>query len=158
MAANEAKKILVSGGNSGIGLALCRQLVVDHGCHVFMGSRSLERGQEALDTLIASLPAGRQDSFELVHVDVGNDASVADAVESERGGQGGDDLRDESVEVGVGGSLDVEGSSADIVDGLVVKHDGDVSMLEERMGRERAQFSDRVCSAASRRAPTARWE
>ena len=30
------KSILVTGGNAGIGLALCRQLAVDHGCHVFM--------------------------------------------------------------------------------------------------------------------------
>ena len=34
------KRVLVTGGNAGIGLALCRQLCVDHGCHVIMGSRS----------------------------------------------------------------------------------------------------------------------
>ena len=62
-----------------------------------------------------------------------SDIDVKGTVESEGGGQGGDDLSDESVEVGVGGSLNIEGSSADIVDGLVVKHDGDVSMLEERV-------------------------
>jgi len=40
-------------------------------------------------------------------------------------------LSDESVKVGVGGSLDVKISAADIVDGLVVEHDGDVGVLEE---------------------------
>ena len=39
-----AKKIIVTGGNAGIGFALCKQLVIEHGCHVFMGSRNAERG------------------------------------------------------------------------------------------------------------------
>jgi len=43
-------------------------------------------------------------------------------------------LRDESVQVGVGWSLNVELSSADVVDGLVVEHDGDISVLEEGVG------------------------
>merc|ERR1711981_1095279 len=64
------------------------------------------------------------------------DIDVEGTVESEGGSKGGDDLGDQSVEVGVSGSLDVEGSSADIVDGLVVKHDGDVSVLEEGVSRE----------------------
>ncbi len=37
--------------------ALCKQLVTEHGCHVFMGTRSLSRGAEALASLKASLPA-----------------------------------------------------------------------------------------------------
>ena len=42
------KSILVTGGNAGIGFALCRQLCVDHGCKVYMGSRNRERGEKAL--------------------------------------------------------------------------------------------------------------
>jgi len=64
------------------------------------------------------------------------DIDVQGTVESQRGGEGGDDLSDESVQVGVGGSLDVQVSSADIVDGLVVEHDGDVGVLEEGVGGE----------------------
>jgi hypothetical protein len=45
---------------------------------------------------------------------------VEGTIESEGSGDGGDDLADESVQVGVGGSLDVEVSSTDVVDGLVV--------------------------------------
>ena len=71
-----------------------------------------------------------QVGLELVDVD------VKGTIESERHSQGRDDLRDQSVQVGVGGSLDVEVSSADVVDGLVVQHDGDVSVLEERVSRE----------------------
>jgi hypothetical protein len=62
------------------------------------------------------------------------DIDVQGTVESEGGSQGGDDLSDQSVEVGVGWSLNVEVSSADVIDGLVVKHDGDISVLEEGVG------------------------
>lgn len=71
------KKILVTGGNSGIGLALCKQLAADHGCHVIMGSRSAERGQAALESI--QMPEGASGKIELLQVDVGDDASVAAA-------------------------------------------------------------------------------
>merc|ERR1711981_626323 len=64
------------------------------------------------------------------------DVNVEGTVESERSGQGGDHLRDETVQVGVGWALNVEAATADVVDGLVVKHDGDVSVLKERVGGE----------------------
>ena len=59
---------------------------------------------------------------------------VKGTVESEGGSQGGDNLSDESVQVGVGWSLDIEVSSADIIDGLVIEHDGDIGVLEEGVG------------------------
>jgi hypothetical protein len=62
------------------------------------------------------------------------DINVKGTVKSQRGGQRGDDLGDESVKVGVGGSLDIELSSADIVNGFVVEHDSNVGVLEERVG------------------------
>lgn len=64
------------------------------------------------------------------------DVDVEGSIESEGGGEGGDDLGDESVQVGVGWSLDVELSSADVEEGLVVEHDGDVGVLEEGVGGE----------------------
>jgi len=63
-----------------------------------------------------------------------SDIDVEGTIESEGGSKGGDNLRDESVEVGVSGSLNVEGSSTDIVDGFVVKHDSDIGVLKKRMG------------------------
>jgi len=60
-----------------------------------------------------------------------SDIDVEGTIESEGGSQGRDDLGDQSVQVGVGGALDVEVSTADIVTGLVVEHDGDVGVLEE---------------------------
>jgi len=61
---------------------------------------------------------------------------VEGTIESEGGSEGGDNLGDESVEVSVGWSLNVQVSSADIVDSLVIEHDGDISVLEEGVGGE----------------------
>lgn len=65
-----------------------------------------------------------------------SDVDVEGTVEPQRGGQGGDDLGDKSVQVGVGGPFDVKVSSADVIHSLVVEHDGNVSVLEEGVGRE----------------------
>lgn len=72
------KQILVTGGNSGIGLALCRQLAVD-GHHVFMCSRDVSRGGEALASLDLDTCLG---SISLVQLDVGDIESVSQAAES----------------------------------------------------------------------------
>merc|ERR1711968_187093 len=64
------------------------------------------------------------------------DIDVEGAIETERGGERRDDLGDEAVEVGVGRALDVEAATADVGEGLVVKHDGDVGVLEEGVGGE----------------------
>lgn len=58
------RRILVTGANSGIGLALTKQLVADHGCHVYLGSRSAERGLEAVEEVKKT--AG--DSVELLKI------------------------------------------------------------------------------------------
>ena len=64
------------------------------------------------------------------------DINVKGTIESEGSGQRGNDLGDESVKVGVGWSLDIEVSSADIVDGLVIEDDGDIGVLKKRVGGE----------------------
>jgi hypothetical protein len=73
---------------------------------------------------------GDEVGLELSHVD------VEGTVETEGGGKGGNNLRDETVEVGVGGALNVKCTAADVIDGLVIKHDSDISVLEERVGGE----------------------
>ena len=65
-----------------------------------------------------------------------SDIDVEGTIESEGGGERGDNLSNESVQVGVGWSLNIEVSSADIVDGLVIDHDGDISVLEEGVSGE----------------------
>lgn len=61
-----ARTALVSGGNRGIGLEVCRQLA-RQGCHVLMGCRDLERGRRACAEVEAT-PVG---------LDVSDPASVA---------------------------------------------------------------------------------
>merc|ERR1711881_809319 len=73
---------------------------------------------------------GYQVGLELGKID------VESTIESERGGDRRDDLTDESIQVGVGGSLDIQVSSADVVDGLVVYHKGAVRVLQSGMCRE----------------------
>ena len=55
---------------------------------------------------------------------------VEGAFEAQGGGDGGHDLADQTVEVGVGGTLDVQVAAADVVDGLVVDHKGTVGVLQ----------------------------
>eukprot|EP00929_Paragymnodinium_shiwhaense_P069876 TRINITY_DN35306_c0_g1_i1.p2 TRINITY_DN35306_c0_g1~~TRINITY_DN35306_c0_g1_i1.p2 ORF type:complete len:281 (+),score=70.71 TRINITY_DN35306_c0_g1_i1:46-888(+) len=72
-----AQRVLVTGGNAGIGLALCKQLLVDHGCHVYLCSRSPEKGKAALDGLgLAEEAAAR---CTVLQLDVESDESVAAA-------------------------------------------------------------------------------
>jgi len=65
-----------------------------------------------------------------------SDINVEGTIESEGSSEGGDNLGNESVKIGVGWSLNVKVSSADIVDSLVVEHDGDISVLKEGVSGE----------------------
>jgi len=64
------------------------------------------------------------------------DIDVESAIKTKRGGQRGDDLGNQTIEVGVGWSLNVQGATADVVDGLIIKHDRDISVLQEGVGGE----------------------
>ena len=54
----------------------------------------------------------------------------------ERSHDGGDELADQTVEVGVGGALDVKVAATDVVDGLVVHHECAVRVLQCGVGGE----------------------
>jgi hypothetical protein len=70
-----------------------------------------------------------------VSLELGN-IDVEGTIESEGSGQRGDNLGNESVQVSVSWSLDIKISSADIIDGLVIKDNSNIGMLEEGMGGE----------------------
>ena len=55
---------------------------------------------------------------------------VQSSIEAQGSGDGGHNLSNQSVEVGVGGALDVQVTAADVVDGLVVDHEGAVGVLQ----------------------------
>ena len=60
-----------------------------------------------------------------------SDIDVECTIESEGGSQGRDNLGNKSVKIGVGWSLDIEVSSADIINGFVIDHDSNIGVLEE---------------------------
>ncbi len=61
---------------------------------------------------------------------------VQGALEPERGRDRGQDLRDHPVEVDVGRVPDVQIAVADVVDGLVVHHEGDLGVVQRRVRRQ----------------------
>eukprot|EP00962_Isochrysis_galbana_P018968 scaffold5504_cov101-Isochrysis_galbana.AAC.5 len=63
---------------------------------------------------------------------------VERAVEAERGGHRRDDLRGQAVKVGVRRALDVEVAAANVIERLVVDHECDVGVLEQRVSRQDA--------------------
>lgn len=71
-----------------------------------------------------------QVGLELVKIDVER------TIESEGSSDGGNDLSDESVEVLEVWTFDVEGTTADVVDGLVVDHEGTVGLLQSGVGSQ----------------------
>merc|ERR1719210_1063097 len=82
-------------------------------------------GQGEMDTGV-----GHQVGLELSQID------VEGTIEAEGGGDGADDLGDQTVQVSVGWALDVEVTTADIVDSLVVNHESTVGVLKGGMGGE----------------------
>ena len=71
----------MTGASSGIGLALCKLLVRDHGCHVYLGARNATKGAACLKDILAEVPAAAG-KIELLTIDVTDDASVAAAAAS----------------------------------------------------------------------------
>lgn len=71
-----------------------------------------------------------QVGLELVEIDVQR------SIEAEGGSNTGDDLGDETVEVLVVRTLEAEVAAADVVDGIVVDHEGAVTVLEGSVGGE----------------------
>jgi NAD(P)-dependent dehydrogenase (short-subunit alcohol dehydrogenase family) len=61
------KRILVTGGNQGIGFALSAQLVHDHNCFVYLTARDVARGTTAAAEI--NKKAG-QDRAHFVQLDV----------------------------------------------------------------------------------------
>uniref|UniRef100_A0A7S1B069 Uncharacterized protein n=1 Tax=Noctiluca scintillans TaxID=2966 RepID=A0A7S1B069_NOCSC len=72
------RRILVTGGNKGIGKALCKQLV-DANYHVLLGSRDEERGLAAVGEIAEATHAS--DRIEFLRLDVCQESSVTSAAQ-----------------------------------------------------------------------------
>jgi hypothetical protein len=79
--------------------------------------------QREMDTWV-----GHQVSLELGKID------VEGTIETEGSRDGGHDLTDESVQVGVGGTLNVQVTTANIIYCLIVDHEGAVRVLQGGVG------------------------
>jgi len=73
-----SKHILVTGGNSGIGKALCKLLIKDHNCYVYLGSRNVSKGDEAIKSILEEVP-DKAGNIEVLQIDVSDDASCVAA-------------------------------------------------------------------------------
>jgi NAD(P)-dependent dehydrogenase (short-subunit alcohol dehydrogenase family) len=87
-ATDQTKYILVTGANKGVGRATVAA-ILDEGddTHVFLGSRSVERGDNARDEILADRE-GDDDRVEVVQIDVSDGASVEQAAETIRAKMG----------------------------------------------------------------------
>merc|ERR1719502_1912709 len=64
------------------------------------------------------------------------DINVEGTIKAQRGCKGGDDLRQETVQVGVSGPLNVQVAATDVVQSLIIVHDGDIGVLQEGVNAE----------------------
>lgn len=89
------KVILVTGGNTGIGYALCKQLVLEDNCTVYLGARNADRGTKAVrdiqDLAQQSCVSEKAKNIHFLLIDVSDDASVQEAaatLKAQLGGSG----------------------------------------------------------------------
>jgi len=75
------RRILITGANKGIGLAIARRCLLDHSdTEVVLGCRSVPRGNAAIETL-ASEDASWRQRVQLLEIDTSSEASVAAAAQ-----------------------------------------------------------------------------
>jgi len=77
------KRILVTGANKGIGLAIVTKLLQDFpDTHLLLGSRDVGRGQDALQQVVKQLGYAGKNRVDLIQIDVTSEQSVRKAVET----------------------------------------------------------------------------
>eukprot|EP00092_Neocalanus_flemingeri_P032030 GFUD01034812.1.p1 GENE.GFUD01034812.1~~GFUD01034812.1.p1 ORF type:complete len:313 (-),score=94.70 GFUD01034812.1:83-1021(-) len=108
------KRILVTGANKGIGLAIVTKLLQDYpDTYLLLGSRDVGRGQAALQTVVAELGEDSKERLELVEIDVTSDESVKNAVEAVKAKHGESEPLYGLVN-NAGGSLDTPRGTVDL--------------------------------------------
>ena len=69
-----------------------------------------------------------QIGLELVEV------NIKSTIKTERGSNGGDNLTNQTIQVGVGWPLNIQITTADIVNSLVVNHESTIGMIQSGVG------------------------
>jgi len=75
------KLALVTGGNKGIGYAICKQLLATQNFNVLLATRNLENGKNALDKLKKDIPDLDTSSVDLLELDVSNESTITSSVD-----------------------------------------------------------------------------
>ncbi|KAJ3473606.1 hypothetical protein NLG97_g10222 [Lecanicillium saksenae] len=85
----EKTVVFITGANTGIGYETVRALVGEtaRAYHVYLGSRSVEKGNEAAEKLRAEFPETKS-AIEVVQIDVSSDESINAAYETVKAGPG----------------------------------------------------------------------
>lgn len=81
--AGALRRVVVTGGNKGIGQAICKRILCDQAdTHVLLGSRNAARGEKAVQQILAdpAAPSDAADRIEVLPLETTDDASVAAAV------------------------------------------------------------------------------
>lgn len=124
------RKILVTGANKGIGLAIVQAILKNHDdTFVFLGSRDAERGKKACETI-------GSDRVQVVALDVASDDSVAAAAEQVKAAVNGESLYGIVNNAGIGlGSDALEAVLNVNVRGIKRVSDSFLSLLDKSSGR-----------------------
>ena len=75
------KLALVTGGNKGIGYAICKQLIQSQQFNVLLATRSLDNGKKALENLKKDIPDLDSSSIDLLQLDVSNPSSIKSSLD-----------------------------------------------------------------------------
>ncbi|TLS27896.1 hypothetical protein PpBr36_02064 [Pyricularia pennisetigena] len=75
----QGKVILVTGGNTGLGLESIRQLAQHNPAHIYMGARSRAKAEQAIESIRASTPAAATTPITPLELDLASFASIKSA-------------------------------------------------------------------------------
>merc|ERR1719265_751465 len=64
------------------------------------------------------------------------DVDIEGTIKAQRCCERGDDLRQETVEICICGALDVQVATTNVIESLIVIHDGYISVFEQRVNTE----------------------